>query len=264
MGLFLGRRRQQNQVETVYTIHRQLLQWRKDLPESLQLRSYDQNSEQISILQMQALNLQLTYDNLQIILHRTAAFRYNDKECKFTSSGARNSLSLQQLFDSAMDISELYKYSSTLHASRRTHADMHIGITIFTAGVVLCAICLSHPMTTMVSRAKTGVMHIIRMCRNASSSNQHLVSTQSLSILDSLVTVVLRLETDLIIGRTDHPTVTSSDQHGPSQPSQDSMASMGVTFSGGGVTNLQHGSTGSESLLQPIRQGKINLFKTCT
>ncbi|EHK46183.1 hypothetical protein TRIATDRAFT_292334 [Trichoderma atroviride IMI 206040] len=207
MGLFLGRRRQQKQVETVYTIHQQLLQWRKDLPECLQLQSYDQNSEQISILQMQALNLQLTYDNLQIILHRTAAFQYNDKECKFTSSSTGNSPSLQQLFDSAMDISELYKYSSTLHASRRTHADMHIGITLFTAGVVLCAICLSHPMTTMVSRAKTGVMHIIRMCRNASSSNQHLVSTQSLSILDSLVTVVLRLETDMITGRTNYPTL---------------------------------------------------------
>lgn len=265
MGLFLGRRRQQNQVETVYTIHQQLLQWRKDLPESLQLRSYDQNPEQISILQMQALNLQLTYDNLQIILHRTAAFRFNDKECIFPSSSARNSSSLQQLFDSAMDISELYKYSSALHASRRTHADMHIGITLFTAGVVLCAICLSHPMTTMVSRAKTGVMHIIRMCRNASSSNQHLVSTQSLSILDSLVTVVLRLETDLIIGKTKHPTVTSVDQHGPSQSVQDVMPSMGITSSEGDATYLQHNSTGSESLLQPIRQGKTSvqiLYKT--
>lgn len=264
MGLFLGRRKQQKQVETIYTIHQQLLQWRKDLPESLQLQSYDQNSEQISILQMQALNLHLTYDNLQIILHRTAAFQYNDRECKFTPSSTGNSPSLQQLFDSAMDVSELYKYSSTLHASRRTHADMHIGITLFTAGVVLCAICLSHPMTTMVPRAKTGVMHIIRMCRNASSSNQHLVSTQSLSILDSLVTVVLRLETDMIIGRTKLPTVTSSDQHGPSLPIQDATPSIGAATSRGDATNSRHGSIGNESLLQPIREGKINQLKFCT
>jgi hypothetical protein len=264
MGLFLGRRRQQKQVETVYTIHQQLLQWRRDLPESLQLRSYDENSEQISVLQMQALNLQLTYDNLQIILHRTVAFQYNDKEYKFTSSSTGNSSSLQQLFDSALDISELYRYTSTLHASRRTHADMHIGITLFTAGVVLCAICLSHPMTTMVSRAKTGVMHIIRMCRNASSSNQHLVSTQSLSILDSLVTVVLRSETDMIIGRTNYPTITDSDQHRPSLQIQDVMPSFGAATSRSDATNLRNNSTGSESLLQPIREGEMNLLKLCT
>ncbi|EHK21825.1 uncharacterized protein TRIVIDRAFT_191907 [Trichoderma virens Gv29-8] len=192
LGPFLGRRRQQNRVKTVHTIHQQLLQWRRELPESLRLENYDQDSEHISLLQMQALNLQITYNNLQIIFHRTTAFQYNDEECKFRSADTRNNASLQQLLESALDISELYKYSSTMHASRRTHADMHIGITLFTAGVVLCAICLSQPMTTMSSRAKTGVMHIIRMCRNGSSSNQHLVSTQSLSILDSLVTVVLR------------------------------------------------------------------------
>lgn len=205
---------------------------------------------------MQALNLQLTYNNLQIILHRTAAFQYNDKECKFRSSNTKNNTSLQQLLDSAMDISELYKYSSTLHASRRTHADMHIGITLFTAGVVLCAICLSQPITAISSRAKTGVMHIIRMCRNASSSNQHLVSTQSLSILDSLVTVVLRLETDLITGKTNHPAVASCDHQGSSMPIQ--------ATPGGDAASLRHNFTSSESLLQPIRKGKRSMLRPCT
>lgn len=264
MGLFLGRRRQQNRVETVYTIHQQLLQWRKDLPKSLQLETYDQGSEHISLLQMQALNLQLTYDNLQIILHRAAAFQYNYEECKFKSPIARNNTSLQQLLDSAIDISELYKYASTLHASRRTHADMHIGITLFTAGVVLCAICLSHPITEMSSKAKTGVMHIIRMCRNASSGNQHLVSTQSLSILDSLVTVVLRLETDLITGKTNHPAVINSDQHSPSMAIQNIMPFDGATGPRVDVANLRQNSTSSENLLQPIREGKREESRFCT
>ncbi|KAG7119141.1 hypothetical protein HYQ45_018989 [Verticillium longisporum] len=87
-----------------------------------------------------------------------------------------------------MDTSELYRYSSALQASGRTHAAMHIGITLFTAGVVLCAICLSRPLTDMGNRAKTGVMHIIRI----------------LDILDSLVTVVLRQETELITARVDY------------------------------------------------------------
>lgn len=260
MGLFLGRRRQQKRIETINTIHQQLLQWRKNLPESLQLQNYDQDSEHISLLQMQALNLQLTYDNLQIILHRTAAFQYNDKERKFRSSSTINNPSLQQLLDSAIDISELYKYSSTLHASRRTHADMHIGITLFTAGVVLCAICLSQPMTTMGSRAKTGVMHIIRMCRNAASAKQHLVSTQSLSILDSLVTVVLRLETDLIIGKSNHPVLINSDQRRPSMPIQNILSSAEAATPKGDAANLRRSSAGSQGLLQPIREGKKSLL----
>ncbi|UKZ94630.1 uncharacterized protein TrAFT101_009485 [Trichoderma asperellum] len=254
MGLFLGRRRQQKRIETINTIHQQLLQWRKNLPESLQLQNYDQGSEHISLLQMQALNLQLTYDNLQIILHRTAAFQYNDKERKVRSCSTINNPSLQQLLDSAMDISELYKYSSTLHASRRTHADMHIGMTLFTAGVVLCAICLSQPMTTMGSRAKTGVMHIIRMCRNAASAKQHLISTQSLSILDSLVTVILRLETDLITGKSNHPVLINSDQRRSSMPIQNITSSAEAVTPKGDAANLRHSSSGGQGLLQPIRE----------
>ncbi|KAF3361311.1 NAD-dependent deacetylase hst4 [Verticillium dahliae VDG1] len=203
MGAFLGRRGQSKSLNTVQSIHTKMLQWRHELPKELQLASYAAQDEQSSLLQLQALNLQLTYDNLQIILHRTAAFENDGQmnELRMTGGG---STSLQQLLDSAMDTSELYRYSSALQASGRTHAAMHIGITLFTAGVVLCAICLSRPLTDMGNRAKTGVMHIIRMCRSAAdspTSSQHLISRQSLDILDSLVTVVLRQETELITAR---------------------------------------------------------------
>lgn len=203
MGAFLGRRGQSKSLNTVQSIHTKMLQWRHELPKELQLASYAAQDEQSSLLQLQALNLQLTYDNLQIILHRTAAFENDGQlnELRMTGGG---STSLQQLLDSAMDTSELYRYSSALQASGRTHAAMHIGITLFTAGVVLCAIRLSRPLTDIGNRAKTGVMHIIRMCRSAAdspTSSQHLISRQSLDILDSLVTVVLRQETELITAR---------------------------------------------------------------
>ncbi|EEY19045.1 conserved hypothetical protein [Verticillium alfalfae VaMs.102] len=207
MGAFLGRRGRSKSLNTVQSIHTKMLQWRNELPQELRLASYAAQDEQPSLTQLQALNLQLTYDNLQIILHRTAAFENDGQmnELRMTEGG---STSLQQLLDSAMNTSELYRYSSALQASGRTHAAMHIGITLFTAGVVLCAICLSRPLTDTGNRAKTGVMHIIRMCRSAAdspTSSQHLVSRQSLDILDSLVTVVLRRETELITGRISLP-----------------------------------------------------------
>ena len=222
----------------------------------LRLESYDANSEQISVLQMQALNLQLTYDNLQIILHRTSAFNHNDKESNLRMANPASNISVQQLLISASNTSELYRYLPVLRASRRTHADMHIGITLFTAGVVLCAICLSQPMTETSSRAKTSIMHIIRMCRTSSSS-QHLVSRQSLSILDSLVTVVLRLENSLITGKVDL-TVASPVRHGTLTPVLDAASSVGAATIGAHATNPENSvvARSSEALLQPIQEGK--------
>ncbi|KAF4437481.1 hypothetical protein F53441_13018 [Fusarium austroafricanum] len=201
MGAFLGRKRQQNAFESIETIHLRMLQWRQGLPDVLTLSGQaTTNPGVVTSTQIHALSLQLTYDNLQIILHRTAVFS-NDVIQNATLH--KSSTSLQQIFTSGMDTSELYRQPHILDACRKTHADVHVGITMFTAGVVLCAVCLSQPLTEMGSRAKTGVMHITRMCRETTSGlySGQLVSEQSLGIIDSLVEVMLRQETDLITGK---------------------------------------------------------------
>ncbi|KAF9775220.1 hypothetical protein IL306_006694 [Fusarium sp. DS 682] len=206
MGAFLGRKRQRNTFESIETIHQRMLQWHRELPAILTLSGQGMSTDTsvVKPTEVQALSLQLTYDNLQIILHRTAVFN-NDKEIYANLS--KSDTSLQQIFTSAMDTSELSRHPRILDACRRTHADVHVGITMFTAGVVLCAICLSQPLTEMGSRAKTGVMHITRMCRETTTSGVYsgqLISEQSLGIIDSLVEVMLRQETDLITGRTSY------------------------------------------------------------
>lgn len=201
MGPFLGRRLQTNRLENVSSIHRQLSQWREELPAALRIETHETTSERVSLLEMQALSLQLTYDNLQIILHRSAAFHMTDDAKNADSTGITNPFSHQQLFESAMRTSELYKYSHALQECRRTHANMHIGITLFTAGVVLCAICLFQPMSEVSQKAKTGIMRIIRICQDNSSA-QHLVSVQCVKILEGLVAAVLQLENQVITGRS--------------------------------------------------------------
>ncbi|EXM24768.1 hypothetical protein FoTM2_006236 [Fusarium oxysporum f. sp. vasinfectum] len=205
MGAFLGRKRQSNRFESIETIHHRMLQWRHELPDVLTLSGQAQSMDPsvVKPTEIHALSLQLTYDNLQIILHRTAVFSNIDD----MSMSPKNSTSLQQIFTSAMDTSELSQHPQILDACRRTHADAHVGMTMFTAGVVLCAICLSQPLTEMGSRAKTGVMHITRMCRETTAGlySGQLISEQSLGIIDSLVEVMLRQETDLITGRTSYP-----------------------------------------------------------
>ncbi|KAH7477812.1 hypothetical protein FOMA001_g10429 [Fusarium oxysporum f. sp. matthiolae] len=205
MGAFLGRKRQSNRFESIETIHHRMLQWRHELPDVLTLSGQAQSMDPsvVKPTEIHALSLQLTYDNLQIILHRTAVFSNIDD----ISMSPKNITSLQQIFTSAMDTSELSQHPQILDACRRTHADVHVGMTMFTAGVVLCAICLSQPLTEMGSRAKTGVMHITRMCRETTAGlySGQLISEQSLGIIDGLVEVMLRQETDLITGRTSYP-----------------------------------------------------------
>ncbi|KAF4952515.1 hypothetical protein FGADI_6750 [Fusarium gaditjirri] len=206
MGAFLGRKRQRNTFESTETIHQRMLQWRRELPIILTLSGQESSMDPgvVNPTEIHALSLQLTYDNLQIILHRTVVF--NAVNHVFPIS-PKNNTSLQQIFTSAMDTSELCRHPHILDACRRTHADVHVGMTMFTAGVVLCAICLSQPLTEVGSRAKTGVMHITRMCRETTAGlySGQLISKQSLGIIDNLVEVMLRQETDMITGRTSYP-----------------------------------------------------------
>ncbi|KAK9435745.1 hypothetical protein VB005_10548 [Metarhizium brunneum] len=254
MGPFLGRRLQTKRLENVTSIHGQLIQWREKLPDRLRIESYATASRQISLLQMQALSLQLTYDNLQIILHRSAAFRVADGGAsRVDATSISSPFSHRQLFEAAIRTADLHRYSHVLQECRRTHANMHIGITLFTAGVVLCAICLSQPMSEVSQRAKTGIMHIIRICHDNSSA-QHLVSAQCVKILEGLVAVILQAENQLITGR-------------PSAPPADELASRAEASGGGersrpvsdgrdttGQSTVV-GGRGAAGVLDPLQEG---------
>jgi hypothetical protein len=213
--------------------------------------------------QIHALSLQLTYDNLQIILHRTAVFKSDMMEGEIGTMSPKASTSLQQMLTSALDTSELYRHPHVLNACRKTHADLHIGITMFTAGVVLCAICLSRPLTEMGARAKTGVMHIIRMCREmpADRYSGQIVSEQSLRIIDSLVEVILRQETDLITGRIPYATTDTTRSNTSTGVSTEASASWPISSNEtaiatqGAVQNRAR----ADRVLEPIQESEHNV-----
>ncbi|KAF7624965.1 hypothetical protein AFLA_001841 [Aspergillus flavus NRRL3357] len=204
MGPFLGRRLQSNRLETVRAIHGQLVAWERELPDSLRLEKYGESgsSGDAPLIQLAALALQLTYDNLRIILHRSVAFGDIGHEVGLAGRVVETestAFSRQQLLESALRTSELYRYSHLLQASRRTHAVMHIGICLFTSGVVLCALSLMEPLSITSQKAKAGIMQIIRL-QKESVSNQHVLSLQSVRILEDLVNVVMQAEQRTILG----------------------------------------------------------------
>jgi hypothetical protein len=205
IGPFLSQKLQGNQLESLNAIHTQLSSWKSELPDKLQLETYKDNPNSESrILKMQALALQLTYDNLQIILHRSAAFGVNERGFHSIEVASPNNLSRQQLLESALRTSQLHQHAQLLQACRKTHAVMHIGICLFTSGVVLCAIALAQPLSIASQKAKEGVMRILRL-QEDSMSSRHLLSVQSAQILRDLVTVVMRSEERAILGFSSMP-----------------------------------------------------------
>ncbi|SCO46832.1 uncharacterized protein FFMR_08733 [Fusarium fujikuroi] len=256
MGAFLGSKRHRNTFESLETIHQRMIRWRQELPDVLTLKGQESSMDPsvVKPTEIHALSLQLTYDNLQIILHRTAVFNNTNELSSFSP---KNNASLEPIFTSAMDTSGFSRYPRILDACRRTHADVHVGMTMFTAGVVLCAICLSQPLTEMGSRAKMGVMHITRMCRETEPSlySGQLISKQSLGIIDSLVEVMLRQETDMITGKTSYPGL-----HAP-QMRHDSTSSMLGSSSVGrmiaprpNTTTTSPMESRNERVLDPIQE----------
>ncbi|KAF4157751.1 hypothetical protein CNMCM6936_005453 [Aspergillus lentulus] len=200
VGPLLSRRLQANRVESLTAVHAQLSSWKNELPDKLRLETYkDGPKGESRIIEMQALVLQLTYDNLQIILHRSAAFAGNERAFRSNGGATLYNSSREQLLESALRTSQLHQHAQLLQSCRKTHAVMHIGICLFTAGVVLCAIALAQPLSIASQKAKEGVMRILRL-QGDSVSSQHLLSMQSVQILRDLVIVVMRSEERAILG----------------------------------------------------------------
>ncbi|KAJ5675515.1 hypothetical protein N7462_008412 [Penicillium macrosclerotiorum] len=194
-------------------IHNQLASWESQLPHKLRLETYrGKDTSQPLLLRMQALLLQLSYDNVLIFLHRSAAFGISSKGSSEYHSApilSGSAFSQQQLLNSALRTSELYQYRALLQACRRTHAAMHIGICLFTAGVILCTFALSRPLSSSAEKAKAGVANILRLHQN-SVLGEHLLSTQSAKVLTDLVAAVMRSEQKFILGQQDKNNSTST------------------------------------------------------
>lgn len=133
MGPFLGIRLQRNRLETVKTLHDQLVTWEKQVPDSLRLASYESDVApepwDPPLLQLGALALQLSYNNLQIILHRSVAFENTSQEFDLGGgeSGTESAtFSRQQLLESALRTSEVHRYSKNTFCNASWSLSVHV------------------------------------------------------------------------------------------------------------------------------------------
>ncbi|KAM0716324.1 hypothetical protein Q7P37_007769 [Cladosporium fusiforme] len=230
-------------MRTIRDLDRRLCHWRDRLPPELRLdkvrsQTPTEGSEEHTFL-LQALTLQVAYDNILILLHRPllnnqntpldvarnrhpAPSRFEDKD---TSARRRDQdahassiygYSRDRCLQSASRSAGLCELKDCLNVARNTHAVAYLGINLFTAGTVLCTVALSSPLSSTAQQAKSHIHKILVICEML---KQHTpVATQTKQVLSHLVKVVLDKELTALtstepVNAAASQLPTSSDRH---------------------------------------------------
>lgn len=209
----------------VMDIHERLLAWFASLPQELRLNpprtdgtQHHTNSVETAF-GLQALALQLAYDNIQILLHKPMLCSEEEEDnvpghahtppsgngipsrvatpVRAMTAVARSKL---QCWESAIRTSRLTSQSAILEVATSTHAASYIGIHLFTSGMILSTVALSRPLSSQAQHAKQAIGRILQILTRL--QHQTLLSKQSATVLETLVRVILSKEMDAIIGKS--------------------------------------------------------------
>ncbi|KAL3418142.1 C6 transcription factor [Phlyctema vagabunda] len=186
----------------VATANQALLEWQHDLPPHLcydQLNDLtSQSSPQEKAHSLQALSLQLTYDNIMIVLHRPLLAGRGPigqsipPEISTPNSDDMREVSFKRCLNSALRISNLQRKKNLFLLARTTHLVSFLGMNIFTASVVLFICALSDTLSDTSQEAKRGLKRTLQMQK--ALSNHASLSMQCSVILEDLVQLILTKE----------------------------------------------------------------------
>jgi hypothetical protein len=246
-------------VGEIKAINQRLLQWEKCVPRELRLKylkfeSPDATLQRtVKIFQLQALALQLSYDNIQLVLHRPLLTinrvprwpsdgpQANPEAHAATMDSSTDRVdsmvraSKYQCWVSSMSTSKIGEHAGILTALHNTHGAAYAGIQSFTAGVVLIIFALSDPLSDQAHQAKRAVSRIIKVPRL--HRFRTAVSDQCGAILEELVRLVLAEEMKALLNEGE----PSREVLAPNRTSDDPTATNGngdptSVFDGNDVT----------------------------
>lgn len=210
-----------SQQKMVAEANQALLKWQQNLPSHLSfdrlndLSTFSSTKEKMHSLQ--ALSLQLTYDNLMIVLHRPLLAGRRSLERSIVpdaispippSLDDMRDISFKRCLRSALRISTLQQKPNLLSLARTTHLVSFLGMNLFTSSVVLFICALSDTLSDTAQEAKRGLKRTLQMQK--SLSNYASLSMQCTTILEDLVQLILRKEMEEML--LDHST---SDDNAP-------------------------------------------------
>lgn len=189
--------------------------WQDELPPHLHLEKHDDISSTSSIEEkmhrLQGLSLQLTYDNLMIVIHRPLLADQSHRRCwsrknislqpvepaeddppPQTTTSAHH-LGFQQCLNSALRISRVQQSKRNLVAlARRTHLVSFLGMNLFTSSIVMFICALSDTLSDVAQEAKRGLARNLKVLKLLSGDGS--LSMQCSIILEDLVQKIIDKE----------------------------------------------------------------------
>ncbi|KAK9367012.1 fungal-specific transcription factor domain-containing protein [Lipomyces kononenkoae] len=219
-------------------INHQLSLWRAQVPPNL-LFNFSRDIEPEASLkrrahQLQALALQLTYDNVLIILHRPVLVQQIDslRRPRLESNGNENGdstspmpgqvddlselpTSSQQWWNAAVRTSGVTTLPNTVQLATDSHLVAFMAIILFNAAVVMVVCALSDPLSDRAQEAKRNITRIFRL--EEFLGKQSTLSRQSSIVLQDVIQLLLERETEVMLapvtaskGRSAGPSVADS------------------------------------------------------
>jgi hypothetical protein len=224
----------QHLVHTISPLETELEKWRRNVPPRLQLNnpkttsatyaSAEEMDQDIGAsgtkfenytYQLQALALEVAFQNVIILIYRPLL------QYKLTHNSIESSYQpLDACRDAALRISEIGS-APIFPLAADTHAATLLGIQTFTAGVVLCLLPSTSPLTMASHKSKIGLHRLLSMQRTLASKSQ--LAAQALGILERLTRLAMEKEFKQMVAR--------SDDRGSSSSAVGSLAPEGGSFS---------------------------------
>lgn len=218
-------------VSTLQRVTKKLSHWRQQLPAQLSL---DVDHEYASLEdpaerahQLQSLSLHLTFESLQIILHRpflkqqlrlmhTGVTPRSPTSAVGSSIGRPGSVgtpnaipteplgdigtsSPRQWWEAASRIARTTELLDLTHAATDTHLVSFLALNLFNAAVVLIVLALSDPLNNSAQQAKRAVARIYRL--QIMLGSRSVLGEQSGRVISTLTELLLHREREAILAQ---------------------------------------------------------------
>lgn len=207
----------------IHDVDKCLSEWREGLPVELRLDMAQASKDQSAstalqeTLMLQALALQVAYDNILILLHRPLLHKtkaseasdrlrrpsplpFADQEAPTTTTPSTrysiphtfNDTSTQRCLESALRSASICDLKHCLSIAKNTHALAYFGINLFTAGMILSTVALSRPLSLAAQQAKKAIRKIL--IASGAFKADTPIACQTHRILGELVRLILDKE----------------------------------------------------------------------
>ncbi|KAF2967689.1 hypothetical protein GQX73_g5858 [Xylaria multiplex] len=231
-------------IQQIQTVMKDLVDWGKALPPELRPGSFVGKEREVMsnpalrVFALQALTLQVTFDNMYLVLFRpflcsgrSASMVFPDSTSQpLTAPILPGSSIRQQLLESAMRTSNIGRSLEILRLVSRTTAANQVGFHCFTAGVTLGMLALLDLASPRLLELKQALARMINILGIVGA--QTPLCGQSIEILTDMIHLIASQEVKHMISRT----VSSSTHPGPCNARTEPGAIESGTDIGAGVS----------------------------